>query len=375
MRAMGPGPAIHWRRGIVDERGCEIVADAGTEGGGSLLARLRRVVYWVLPLAILAVILTRIDLGLLAETVRGADPWRYALGVLFFPMTLLIGAIRWRLLIRQYLGVTERLGFLFRHYCIGLSVSIFLPGQVGMDIYRIALASRRYRRYTANIAIALEEKFLSLVAVMSLVLGTAPWLSVKQDESVLGSITDVASGVLAGCAVALAVVWIVARLAALRRVAAVLSLRLQRVFLSMMRRLKMDTSKLGPLPPLGEVFAPMLSPGQLLPVVVLSVGNFLSLAIGNQLFLGALGYELPFIVSLFVVSVLFFAVSLPISFAGFGVREGAYILLLGMFGVPPESGLVVSFFALSAMLLNYAIGGVLIYATGKDRVELASGTG
>ena len=66
---------------------------------------------------------------------------------------------------------------------------------------------------------------------------------------------------------------------------------------------------------------------------------------------------------------------LPISFAGFGVREGAYILLLGMFGVPPESGLVVSFFALSAMLVNYAIGGILIYATGKDRVELASGTG
>jgi uncharacterized membrane protein YbhN (UPF0104 family) len=351
------------------------VVDAGQKGGESLLSRLRRIVYWVLPLAILTVILTRIDLGLLVETVRGADPWRYALGVLFFPMTLVIGAIRWRVLVRQYLGITERLGFLFRHYSIGLSVSIFLPGQIGMDIYRIALASRRYQRYTPNIALALEEKFLSMVTVMSLVLGTTPWLSVEKDASILGSITDVASGVLMGCAVALAVVWLVAKLAALRRVTEMLSVRLQRVFLSMMRRLKMDTSRLGPLPPLAEIFAPMRSPGKLLPVIVLSVCNFLSLAIGNQLFLSALGYELPFVVSLFVVSVLFFAVSLPISFAGFGVREGAYILLLGMFGVPAESGLVVSFFALSAMLLNYALGGIMIYATGKDRVELASGTG
>ena len=103
----------------------------------------------------------------------------------------------------------------------------------------------------------------------------------------------------------------------------------------------------------------------------MSSGIFVALGIGNQLFLSALGYELPLLVSLFVVSVLFFVVSLPISFAGFGVREGAYIILLGMFGIPAETALVVSAFALSGMVLNYAIGGVSIYFLKKEERALA----
>ncbi len=337
-----------------------------------LAVSARRVVYWVLPIVILAVILTRIDLRVLAETVRNANVWLYLAGVVFFPATMVIGASRWKVLLKQYLGETETFGYLFRHYCIGLSVSIFLPGQIGMDIYRVAVASRRFRQYTANIAVVLEEKFLTLVVCIGLVLGITPWLRVQNDASVLESITDVASAILVGGGLTLLMLFLLARVAAARRVAAFLRDRLQSVFASMLARLGVDTSRFGPLPPLAEVFAPIGRPSNLLPVILLSIALFGALGVGNQFFLAALGYDLPFVASLFVVAVLFFAVSLPISFAGFGVREGAYILLLGMFDVPAESALVVSFFALSGVLVNYGIGGISIFASRKDTEALVS---
>lgn len=339
-----------------------------------IVPRLRRLVYWVLPVLILGLILTRIDLVLLADTVRGADPWLYVLGVLFFPVMLLIGSLRWKILIRQYLGATEGFGYLFRHYCIGLSVSIFLPGQIGMDIYRVAVAGRRFQRYAANIAIVLEEKFVSLTVSIGLVLGITPWLGSAGDAPLLGSIFDVASVILVGSLATLIAVWLFARLAAAKKLANALASRLQGFFFSMMGRLGRDTSKIGPMPPLTQVFAPLVSPGKLLPIVALSIGIYLSLGVANFLFLEALGYQLPFVVCLFAISVLFVVVALPISFAGFGVREGAYIVVLGLFDIPPETALVVSFFSLSGALFNYAFGGILIYASRGATAELVSRT-
>jgi uncharacterized membrane protein YbhN (UPF0104 family) len=335
-----------------------------------VLSQLRRAAYWILPLAILGFIFYKIEFAVLVETVRSANPWLYGLGALFFPLTLFIGAARWKVLLGQYLGVRESLRFAVRQYCIGLSVSIFLPGYIGMDIYRIAVAGRRHQHYTANIAAVLEEKLLSLVVCTGLVLGLAPWLNVQRDASVLGSITDVALSITAGGLLVLVTLLLTARLAAVRRVAGFVTRRLQAVFASMLRRLNVDPSRVASMPPLAVVFAPMTRLADLAPVALLSGTIFAALGVANQLFLSALGYELAFIVSLFVVTVLFFVVALPISFAGFGVREGAYIILLGMFGIPPETALVVSLFALSGMLLNYAIGGVFIYLARKEHPEL-----
>jgi uncharacterized membrane protein YbhN (UPF0104 family) len=345
------------------------MAEPEATGRHPVLSGVRRTAYWILPVAILGFIFHKIDIAVLAETVRGADPWAYALGVLFFPLSLFLGAVRWRVLIRQYLGVAERLGFVFRQYCIGLSVSIFLPGYIGMDIYRVAVTGRRYEKYTSCIAVVLEEKIMSLVVCTGLVLGLSPWLKVRHDASVLASITDVAFAITVGGALAIGVLVVAARLAAVRDVTAFVTRKLQSVFEAMLRRIRMETSRISSLPPLIVLFEPLTRPSKLVPVVLLSGVIFVALGIANQLFLGALGHSLPFVVSLFVISVLFFVVAMPISFAGFGVREGAYILLLGMFGIPPETALVVSLFALSGTLLNYAIGGVSIYLSKSEHPE------
>ncbi|MBU1909975.1 MAG: flippase-like domain-containing protein, partial [Verrucomicrobia bacterium] len=107
--------------------------------------------------------------------------------------------------------------------------------------------------------------------------------------------------------------------------------------------------------------------------LALSLANLFIAALGNQIFFRAVGYPLPFLANLFVLPVLMFVFLLPISFGSLGIREGAYILLYGLFGVPPETALLVSFFNLAGLLLNNLIGGamIIVHGAGDRRIPTA----
>jgi uncharacterized membrane protein YbhN (UPF0104 family) len=121
--------------------------------------------------------------------------------------------------------------------------------------------------------------------------------------------------------------------------------------------------------PLREMLSPLSVSKYLLTVVGLSFGIQFVAAVGSQIFFLAAGYEIPFIVNLFVTPILSFIFLLPISFGSLGIREAAFIIIYGLFGVPAETALLVSFFALSGLLLNNVIGGLLIFFQ-RDRTEL-----
>jgi hypothetical protein len=92
----------------------------------------------------------------------------------------------------------------------------------------------------------------------------------------------------------------------------------------------------------------------------------LTSAVGNQIFFIAANYDLPFLVNLFATPVLYFVFLLPISYGSLGIREGAYILLYGAFGVPMETALLVSFFNLFGILLNNLVGGIILAFKPND---------
>jgi hypothetical protein len=50
--------------------------------------------------------------------------------------------------------------------------------------------------------------------------------------------------------------------------------------------------------------------------------------------------------------------TLPISFAGIGLREGAYAYLLTLYGLPPEKGVLIGILFFSQMLIMAFVGGV-----------------
>jgi hypothetical protein len=55
----------------------------------------------------------------------------------------LIGALRWNVLLRQYINTDITLGYSFKHYWIGLPLGVFVPGSLGWDSYRVVVIGRR----------------------------------------------------------------------------------------------------------------------------------------------------------------------------------------------------------------------------------------
>jgi uncharacterized membrane protein YbhN (UPF0104 family) len=51
--------------------------------------------------------------------------------------------------------------------------------------------------------------------------------------------------------------------------------------------------------------------------------------------------------------------TIPISFAGIGLREGAYAYLFSLFNLPPEKGVLIGILFFSQMLIIAAVGGIL----------------
>lgn len=82
--------------------------------------------------------------------------------------------------------------------------------------------------------------------------------------------------------------------------------------------------------------------------------------VGFWLIAEALGLDLDPATLAIVVPPVLLAALLPISLAGFGVREGAFVVLLGEFGVSSADATLLSLLAIAAVAIASAPGGVAI---------------
>jgi uncharacterized membrane protein YbhN (UPF0104 family) len=69
-----------------------------------------------------------------------------------------------------------------------------------------------------------------------------------------------------------------------------------------------------------------------------------------------------------ILPVVMLLTSLPISFAGWGLREGAIIIALGVYGVPQETALALSL-VYGVLQLFSAIPGLALWIWEKRRVK------
>jgi uncharacterized membrane protein YbhN (UPF0104 family) len=99
------------------------------------------------------------------------------------------------------------------------------------------------------------------------------------------------------------------------------------------------------------------------------VSNFL--AIGASYVIGSsLGISVEFGVYAAVIPLSILATVVPVSIAGWGVREGAIVALLSGFAVPPEEALALSLlFGITLLCASLAGGvlGMLLYPASADR--------
>ena len=307
------------------------------------LPLLRRIVFWSLPVVILGLIFQKIDVVQLQQSFAQANGWLVAAGLAYYPLVVGIGALRWRTLLGGFVRRRVEWRFALRHYWIGLALGMFGPASIGWDVYRIAAGGRRYNAYRAGAAAILTEKLLALLTSALLVVLLYPLLAFRDPGA--GRMIFLSAGVL--LATAGAGLWML-------QPAGRWVDRLAAFYLK-------DKLDANPAPSISAAADDRrrTSTRPLTMAFLLSLLNLLMAAIGNQIFFRAVHCPLPFAVNLFVLPVLYFIFLLPISFGSLGIREGAYILLYGLFGVPAETALVVSFFNLLGVLLNNLIGALL----------------
>jgi uncharacterized membrane protein YbhN (UPF0104 family) len=353
-----------WKPNGPDEN--ERLANGGGFDLWRRLYRLRQILYWAIPVIIIYIIFQQIDLAAFKLNIAKANPWLVALGIGFYPVVILAGALRWRLFMTQFHQGNIPLGFALKHYWISLALGRFMPASIGMDVYRVIVSGRHFGKHSLNITVIIIEKLMSLLSCLILIIILLPLVPIDSTRG----IEQVLYWVY-GLFFSFAILWLLITIMAARRGQAQPSLlgRLETYSLTLLKRFADGfrlRAKIGePDILLKAVIEPLTRPGQLLPMLLASVSIQLVMAVGNQIFFQALGYDLPFVVNLFVGPIMFLLFVLPISFGSLGIRESAYILLYGLFNVPPEIALIVNFFNLSGILLNNLLGGLLMMISGS----------
>lgn len=254
--------------------------------------------------------------------------WALVTGYFLGAVNILVGAVRWRLLMRSFGGrnLASRGTFLLATF-VAHFYNTFLPGSFGGDLVRGYITRRSFDQPATGMIVVFFERFLGLmalclVALFGLVVGPpivdwralAPWI---------GGLLGVFVLVLG---------------------AAALTGRLNR-FREWLPRIE--------------------HPRLLLPAVGISlVGHGINLTI-YLLIARAMGLPLGPAAVCLVVPLALIATVIPVAMAGVGAREATLVGLLTLLGVPPTDALVFSLgFALTSIGLAVT-GGVIQLAAPK----------
>ncbi|HEX9374418.1 MAG TPA: lysylphosphatidylglycerol synthase transmembrane domain-containing protein [Roseiflexaceae bacterium] len=258
---------------------------------------------------------------------------------------VLISSLKWWLLLRAA-GQPVPYGWTVRTYLVGQFFSNFLPTQIGGDAVRMYALSRRIGRPAIAIASVFVERitgFLALTAIASVALAASAGRFAGARQvllAVVGCILVAAAGLV----VAFLAPWIVRRLARLN--------------------LPDALGWRGKLRSFADSLAIYYAyPRTLALVIALAFGYQLSWILVNYAVAQALALEIPLAFVALMVPVSDIVGLVPIFFNSLGAREGTYVLLLGLLGLPAESALAISFVIFGVRLVVSALGGVL-YALG-----------
>lgn len=316
----------------------------------SLWGHIRLLVYWLLPIIILYFIFQRIDLDILLSNINKTNFIIVIVGLTLYPAIILVGAIRWYYLLKQYIKVNVTLFFAIKHYWVGLTLGFFTPASLGWDSYRVAVSGYQSRKYIMSTAIIFAEKLMALATCMSLIILLYFFVPDTASEE-MDFILQWAYFLFAGAVIVFLVIFISHR----NQVASHFIDKLENYCLGVLEkvgsRFEFASKNINRIS-IREMIEPLAIPKHLLPTIFLSFGIQVVSALVAQIFFHASGYDIPFIINLFITPILFFVFILPISFGSLGIREGAFILLYGLFGVPPETALLMDNFLLFPRLGN-----------------------
>jgi hypothetical protein len=306
--------------------------------------RASRIKGWAVRSAIsvllLTWLLTRIDLSAVSQTVGKLDLALYVLLAAVYALGILVSALKWHLLLPD-----RPLTALIQGSLIGQFYALLLPGQVAgevMKAYRLGQGRRDAEKVAASVVVDKATGLLSLMLVGFLGLYVA-------QPGIPRLLVDALLAVFAcGLGLLFSVRW--ARLydfvqRALVRIQQSVSFLRPVLFRVQFIMLEWRDYLRRPAPLLASVLMGLLLQSVHLVIILL-------LSLRFEIILPPFSW-------LWIFAVVSLAVVLPLSVGGIGVREGAFVGLLGFLGVVAPLALALSLTIFSLQLLAAGFGAVV----------------
>jgi uncharacterized protein (TIRG00374 family) len=281
---------------------------------------------------LLAILATEIDWDAAWERISAGSPGWLLLGVLLLDLGLLAGAARWHLLLT---GTPWR--ETLRVYFMGAFANNFLPTGFGGDAVRSVVAAQGGTGLARSTATVLVDRVTALGTL--LVLG---WVLAIADPD---AVPELLLGLLAALTALVVAAYVPVRLASssawVRERVPVRLVPLAAAIGSTLRELAADRARLVRFVVLGLVY-------QVLVVASVWCGA------------RTIGLELPYALLAVTVPLVLVLTALPVSLAGFGVREGSFAVLLGTADVAATDATLISLLSVVTLALASLPGAVAI---------------
>lgn len=320
---------------------------------------------WLIGILILVFVFKQIDLAKLKEYLLRSNFWLIGLGLLHSPLLIIIGSMRWQYILAQYFKPKLPTKTAIEHYWSGVAIGFFTPASLGLDAYRVILGARIYGNYTINAVSIIIEKIIALVTCASLFAVLYPMVPVALNSQLM-VVLYIAYFILLCFTMLLFFSGSILKSKAIMHLLSKCDKYGTKILNRISKKYAFQREKITIDNFLKDIIRPM-SLLKVLLIGLFTMGIQFVSSLKSQIFFSAIGYDLPFIVNLFVAPTIYFIFMLPISFGSLGIREGVYIILYGLFGIPPEIAIIISFYNLIGMALNNLIGGIIMIFARKDK--------
>ena len=287
----------------------------------------------------------KVDWSLLATALKEVDVFLFLGSTLLIVPSVLTIACKYYLLIRRT-AISHSVPSLARINLISRFYALFLPSAVGREAVRwYKVTGNRRGRAFFLAAIAFERLTFLLILLL---FGLIP-LYFHSLHSEIGALRG---QILPAILASLLLVSIGIAYYLVPHVNSFLNSIIDRTFASRWKHL--DISSVLSNVALGK---PRMSAY----AYVLGLGVFWQIVFVGRVFVlfKSISVPLGFLDVAWMASLVLLLQTLPISFSGIGVREGAYAYLFTVFDLPPEKGVLIGILFFSQMLLVSGIGGFL----------------
>ena len=249
----------------------------------------------------LYIVFSKADSGHTFSIIKSIGPFYFFSAVFLYIFSQLISSFRWKLLLPEHFTIKK----LFSIYMIGAFFGSFMPGIVGGDAVRAYYLNKKAKKMSLTLASIFMDRYLGYASLMLIGISAAPFAFSYFGDSPYK--------------------WIMPFIFAAFVVGSILFFVLQ------------IGKRFRGMSEFYEYFTALKTQkGTIINAVLISfLVQFLNFFIVVTLAAG-MGEKIPLLVLFVFLPIIITITMIPISISGLGVREGSFVILLGLIGVKSE---------------------------------------